>query len=85
MTIRLESGKIVLTGDCSVQEAEPLLAMLQSNPDFPVEISTATHLNAAVLQILMAFQPELTGEVNNSFLRRWIAPLITSRSKKDVF
>ncbi len=76
MSVRLEADKIVLSGNCTVEDAEPLLSMMQRNPDFPVDIAGATHLHAAVLQLLMAFGREPIGQTSDSFLNRWIVPLL---------
>ena len=76
MSVSLEADTIVLSGICAVDDAEPLLSMMQRNPDFPVDIAGATHLHAAVLQLLIAFGREPIGETNDSFLNQWIVPLV---------
>ena len=80
MSVLLEEGKISLRGNCPVEDAEPLLMLLQSHPDCPVDIDDATNLHAAVLQLLLAFRRELIGHPRDSFLKKWIVPALGVRT-----
>jgi hypothetical protein len=80
MSVLLEEGKIGLRGSCPVEDAEPLLMLLQNNPDCPVDIGDATNLHAAVFQVLLAFRRELIGHPRDSFLQKWIVPTLGGRS-----
>jgi hypothetical protein len=78
MTVRLDSGVIVLRGSCTVDEVEPLLALLQANPGCPIDIRDVHNLHAAVLQVLLAHPRELMGPAGDFFLQKWIVPRLTS-------
>jgi hypothetical protein len=84
MSVRLEAGKISLRGNCPVEDAEPLLTLLQNHPDCPVDIGNATNLHAAVLQVLLAFRRELIGHSRDSFLQKWIVPALADRNAKSI-
>jgi hypothetical protein len=78
MSVHQDGSTIILRGHCPVEDAEPLLALLQNQPDSLVDISEATHLNAAVLQVLLAYRRELSGQCRDLFLQTWIIPLLKS-------
>lgn len=80
MSVLLEAGKINLNDNCPVEDAERLLILLQNQPDCPVDISEATNLHAAVLQVLMAFRRETFGASRDSFLQKWIVPALADRN-----
>jgi len=84
MTVLLEAGKISLRENCPVEDAERLLILLQKNPDCPVDIGDATHLHAAVLQVLMAFRREVIGRSHDPFLQKWIAPVLGGRIASSI-
>jgi hypothetical protein len=77
MTVALDGTVVRLTGECRVEDAEPLLAMLQEQAGRNVDLSEARRLHTAVLQILMAIRPEIRGGSLDAFLRTWIEPLLT--------
>ena len=70
MTLRSEQGRIVLEGRCRIEDAETLLSALQLSPDSVVEIDAAETLHTAVLQVLMAAKPIITGISRHEFLAR---------------
>jgi hypothetical protein len=84
MSVLLEEGKISLRGACPVEDAEPLLILLQNHPDCPVDIDDATNLHAAVLQLLLAFRREPIGHPRDSFLAKWIVPALGGRSASAI-
>ena len=65
-----------LEGTCSVEEAEELLQWLQANPKGKVNLKDCAHMHAAVLQVLMALRPAVSGEPEDAFLARWVMPAI---------
>ena len=77
MSVALNGSIVRLTGDCRVEDAEPLLAMLQVPGVRSVDLSEARHLHTAVVQILLAIRPEIRGGSPESFVRTWIQPLLT--------
>jgi hypothetical protein len=74
MTVRLDGEIIRLQGRCHVEDAEPLLALLQSEPSRIVDCSAADALHSAVVQVLVALDPVVRGETSDAFLRRWVMP-----------
>jgi anti-anti-sigma regulatory factor len=76
MSVRQEEQVIILVGQCQVEDAEPLLAALQAAPGLIVDISGASHLHTAVLQVLVALRPEVRGISPDPFIREWIHPLL---------
>ena len=80
MSVLLEVGKINLKGNCLVEDAERLMLLLQNHPDCPVDIGEATNLHAAVLQVLMAFRRKIAGDSHDSFLQKWIVPILADRN-----
>jgi len=84
MSVVLAAGKVVLRDNCPVEDAEPLLILLQNHPDCPVDIGDATNLHAAVLQVLMMFRRDLIGGSRDSFLQKWIVPVLTDRTENRI-
>ena len=71
-----DDATIWLDGDCPVEDAEPLLRLLQSNPDSVVDWRTCSHLHSAVIQVLVIAQARMDGLPGSPFLRDHIAPLL---------
>ncbi|MGY2047273.1 STAS domain-containing protein [Methylobacterium sp. JK268] len=62
MTLTLTDSILRLTGHCPAEEAEPLLDALRgAEPPACVDLAGLDHAHAAVLQVLMALRPTLTG------------------------
>lgn len=80
MSIRLEGNRILLEGQCRVEDAEPLLGWLHADRSRIVDLADAEHLHTAVLQILLAMAPQIQGAGNNPFIRDWIAPSLITTS-----
>jgi len=77
MSVALDGTVVRLTGNCRVEDAEPLLAMLQAQGQRSVDLSEARQLHTAVVQILLAIRPEIRGRSLDPFVRTWIEPLLT--------
>jgi hypothetical protein len=80
MTVRLEGEVIHLSGECRVEDAEPLLTMLQDGPGRAVNLTAAGHLHAAVVQVLVALRPPLAGPPGDAFTARWLVPLFSAQA-----
>lgn len=76
MTVVLEADMIRLRRDCPVGDAEALVALLQDVPGRVVDLTGAGTLHTAVVQVLLALQPQVLGPAGNPFVDRWIAPLL---------
>jgi hypothetical protein len=84
MSVRLDRDSIILSGTCSVDDAEPLLALLRDNPGCAVDLGGAHHLHAAVLQVLLANPRDLAGPAGDAFLQGWIVPHLASNRKTSA-
>jgi hypothetical protein len=74
VTVRLhENGTIVLEGSCPVEDAEPLLQMLQGVPRPTLDWTTCSHLHTAVLQVVVAARPPLIGPCADPWVARWVS------------
>lgn len=77
MTINVEPGLVALSGRCAAEDAERLLSALQEEPDCLVDLSAATRLHTAVIQIIVAIRPKLRGVPSDPFLCEFILPGLT--------
>jgi hypothetical protein len=77
MSVRVEADIAYLAGECRVEDAEPLLGFLQSGSSRVVDLTQATHLHTAVLQLLLAFRPHVVGPASDTFVQRWLIPQMT--------
>jgi hypothetical protein len=77
LTIELHQGRIALTGDCLIEEADALLSILDTSPDAPVDLSRAGHLHAAVFQALLARGARAIEPADDQFVERWLRPHLT--------
>lgn len=68
MTIDYQETRAVLSGVCTVEDAEDLLGWLIKHPQCQVELSSAEHLHSAVVQTLMAMAPRLLGQPTDAFV-----------------
>ena len=81
MSVRLADGIIVLEGRCRIEEAETLLRHLLENGDRPIDLSGCETMHSAVVQILIAAKPAISGRPIDPFLCAHILPLLeTERS-----
>jgi len=76
MTVIVSGDTIHLAGACLVEDAEPLLVALQADPTRGVDMGAATRLHLAVVQLLLAVRPALSGVPADPFLRDRLLPLL---------
>jgi hypothetical protein len=69
---RHQDGTILLEGHCPVEDAEPLLQLLQATPDAPLDWGQCIHLHTAVLQVILAAHPRRLGSCGDPWVRRWV-------------
>ena len=69
---RHDDGTIILEGTCPVEDAEPLLRLLEATPAAPVDWTLCTSLHTAVLQIILAARPALAGPCGDPWVRQWV-------------
>jgi hypothetical protein len=71
-----DSGAIILEGNCSVEDAESLLCLLQTTPAATVDWTRCDRLHTAVLQVIIALAPALAGPCGDPWVDQWVTPKI---------
>lgn len=84
MSVRNRENTVYLEGACPVGDAEPLLAALQTAPEAIVDLSGATKLHLAVVQLLMVASPVVRGVPADPFLRDHILPRLRQLITQDA-
>jgi hypothetical protein len=69
---RDDAGTILLEGHCPVEDAEPLLQLLQATTEARCDWTRCSHLHTAVLQVVLVARPALIGPCGESWIERWI-------------
>jgi hypothetical protein len=83
MTVRIVSdGVIALEGDCPLEDAEVLQRSLLAHPAAAIDWGSCSHAHTAVIQILLAAQPRLTGTPDSPFLRSKVAAQIRAHTQR---
>lgn len=82
MTISLSSVSIELRGDCGVEEAEELLAVLEANPSLPISLVEAGQIHTALWQLIFVTGRDLLGEPASDFAARHLLPALKNRKVK---
>lgn len=72
---RDESGTIILEGNCPVEDAEPLLQLIQETTVARCDWTRCSGLHTAVLQVVLVASPSLLGPCGDPWIERWIAPI----------
>ena len=70
MSVRIEGRTIYVEGNGPVEDAEPILAALQEDPQRIVDLSHAGRLHTASVQVLLALRPAIVGAPSDSFQAR---------------
>ena len=85
MSIRQEpDGTIVLDGRCEVEDAEPLLQILQAAPDAPCDWTRCSHLHTAVVQVVMTARPALVGPCGDPWIEQWVEPILRRSARTSL-
>jgi len=82
VSVRRDNGVIALEGDCHVEDAERLAALLEAQADPLVDLAQCRHLHGALLQVLLWYRPKITGAPVDPFLRGWIVPILDTHFSK---
>jgi hypothetical protein len=77
MTVTAVGHQIRISGVGRVEDAENLVAFLQADNRYVVDLAEAEVLHTAVVQVLLAFRPGLIGLPDDPFFRAWIMPGLT--------
>lgn len=83
MSVRIDRDVVFLEGACPVGDAEPLLAALH-DPAVTVDLTGATKLHLAIVQLLLVARPASRGVPSDPFLRDHILPLLRQVSGEDA-
>lgn len=74
MTVRVENEVVCLEGACLVEDCEALLVAFQEGCR-QVDLGSATRLHLAIVQLLIAFKPQVLVVPDNPFIKLRILPL----------
>lgn len=77
MTVVMENGVVVLTGDCPVGDAEELFQHLLAEPAAAIDWRFCDNAHSAVVQVLLAAGREVLGPPKGEFLRSRVEPALT--------
>ena len=74
MTVgRSDTGIVALEGVCAVEDAEPLLQLLQATPGASVDWTRCRQLHTAVFQIILASGVAPIGPCGDAWVAQWLA------------
>ena len=76
MSVRERDELVELTGECGLEDAEPLLRRLLADPATLVDVSHCERLHAAVVQVLLASRARIRGPFPGEFLHTRVEPLL---------
>ena len=76
MSVRQQGAVLHLEGDCPVEDAEALMALLLAMTERQVDLAAAGALHTAVVQVLVALRPRLLNQPADPFLRAWLLPAL---------
>lgn len=76
MPVQYSKQQAILSGICTVEEAEPLLEWLIAHPRGGVNIKEIEHLHMAVFQALLALRPPIMATPESTFFARHVMPCL---------
>lgn len=76
MSVRVIGEVIHVEGVGAVADAEPILAAFHEGPDSTVDLSGATRLHSAIVQLLLVCRPAIVGAPADPFYAAHIATLL---------
>lgn len=76
MTVVREAAAVRLEGECRVEEAEALVALLQAGGIECADLSACRHLHGAVAQVLIAFAVPVRDGAEDPFVRDVLIPAL---------
>ncbi len=76
MTVSEDGAVIRLQGQCRVEDAEVVTALLLNRSEPLVDLSGCESMHAAVFQVLLAFRPRIVGRPENAFIRDRLLPAL---------
>lgn len=79
MSVGERDDAVELVGECGLDDAEPLLRRLLTEPAKPVDVTRCVRLHTAVVQVLLAARPEVRGPFAGGFFRTAVEPVLQPR------
>ncbi len=76
MSVRFAGDSISIEGAGDVADAEPLLSALLDDAARQIDLTNATRLHSAVIQLLLALRPRIVGDPHDPFYLSHIKPLL---------
>jgi hypothetical protein len=76
MPVNFIENTAVADGAVNAEDALTLLEFLQSHRDARVDLGSCVHVHTAVLQLLLATRPEIVALPSETFLSRWLSPVL---------
>jgi len=76
MTVRFAEGRIELSGDCPLEDAETLLAALIEHPEAAIDLTRCTSLHTAVVQPILAAKATIVGASADPFVESHLIPAL---------
>jgi hypothetical protein len=81
MSLRQEGDVIHFEGHCRVEDAETLVALLQTSEDVRLDVTACESLHAAVVQTILAFGRIVVGQPADGFIASLLAPALARAAK----
>lgn len=76
MPLVFDKKLVRFEGICMVEDAVSLIEHLRHHRAAQVDLSDCSYLHSALLQLLMVAKPKVVVPPNDTFLARWVAPLL---------
>lgn len=83
MPVVIEVGRARIDGAARVEDAEALVSFLENTPDGEVDLAGASHLHTAVLQVLMAYRPDISAMPDQPMLLA-LSPFLLGQPTPDL-
>jgi hypothetical protein len=83
MSVRVADGVIRIEGIGQVADAEPILTALLDDASRAVDLSGASRLHSAIVQLLMAFRPRVMGAPSDPFYAAHIVTLLDTNEGSE--
>jgi hypothetical protein len=80
MGLTVNGDVVAIEGYCRVEDAEPLVAILQRGK-VTVDLTMCEGLHAAVAQAILAFDCQIVGQPTDQFLSELLKPALSRGAK----
>lgn len=83
MPVESNDQILILTGVCTVEEAEAVLEWIIEHPGGELDLTQAEHIHTAILQVLLAAAKSRVRPPQDSFLGRVVRIGLSGAKKED--